>query len=233
VETLARLRSGGVRMLVPPHDPQQTRAAPAQRLTEIGIAATADDVLTACTAAASYLSSQERLAGRRTFVAGSQALHDELAEAGFRLVAADDAETAEIVVVGGHDRFDYAELLAAVRAIVSGARLFATGRDPFVPTRNGREPATGAILAAIETATGATATVTGKPEPHMFAVARDLLADCARVAVIGDNLATDIAGAKRAGLDAILVLSGATDPGELDQASVRPDLVLPSLASLG
>ena len=51
--------------------------------------------------------------------------------------------------------------------------------------------------------------------------------------MIGDNLATDIAGAKRAGLDAILVLTGATDPGELDHATARPDLVLPSLAALG
>jgi 4-nitrophenyl phosphatase len=51
--------------------------------------------------------------------------------------------------------------------------------------------------------------------------------------MIGDNLATDVAGAKRAGLDAILVLSGATDPGELEQATPRPDLVLPSIAALG
>lgn len=231
-ERLARLRAGGVRILFLTNDPQHSAAAQARRLNEIGIAATADDVLTASAAAASYLAAQERLAGRRTFVAGPQALRDELAEAGFRIVAADNAETAEIVVVGGHDRFDYAELLAAVRAIVSGARLFATGRDPFVPTSSGREPATGAILAAIEAASGATATITGKPEPHMFATARHLLADCARVAVIGDNLASDIAGAKRAGLDAILVLSGATDPGELDQAPVRPDLVIPTLASL-
>jgi 4-nitrophenyl phosphatase len=120
-----------------------------------------------------------------------------------------------------------------VRAIGSGDKLFATGRDPFVPTRNGHEPATGAILAAIETASGATATITGKPEPHIFAIARHLLPGCKRVAMIGDNLATDIAGAKRAGLDAILVLSGATDPVELKQATARPDLVLPSLAALG
>jgi ribonucleotide monophosphatase NagD (HAD superfamily) len=50
--------------------------------------------------------------------------------------------------------------------------------------------------------------------------------------MIGDNLATDIAGAKRAGLDAIVVLSGATEPGELEQATARPDFVLPSLAAL-
>lgn len=232
-EALARLRARGVRILFLTNDPQHSRATQARRLSEIGIPATADDVLTASSAAAAYLGSQARLTGALTFVVGSRALHDELAAAGLNLLAPDDAETAEIVVVGGHDRFDYRELHAAVTAVDSGARLFATGRDPFVPTRRGRAPATGSILAAIETATGATATITGKPEPHMFAAARKLLGDCARVAMIGDNLATDVAGAKRAGLDAILVLSGATRRHDLDRAEARPDLILPSIAALG
>ncbi len=112
------------------------------------------------------------------------------------------------------------------------AELFATGRDPFVPTSDGREPGTGAILAAIETATGATATITGKPEPHMFGLASELLAGCARIAVVGDNPSGDIGGARRAGLDAILVLSGVTRQEALAFADVRPDLVLPTLAAL-
>jgi glycerol-1-phosphatase len=199
----------------------------------MGVAATPEDVLTASAAMASYLALREELAGAAVFVVGSRALADELAGAGFRPLPADEAEAAAAVVVGGHTGFDYVELHAAVRAIGAGAQLFATGRDPFVPTRNGREPGTGAIVAAIETATGATATITGKPEPHIFAIARQLLAGCTRVAVVGDNLATDIAGAKRAGLDAILVLSGATAPADVEHADTQPDLVLPSLAALG
>jgi 4-nitrophenyl phosphatase len=181
---------------------------------------------------AGFLADQENLAGARVLVVGSQALRDDLTAAGFELVPHIDAESAQIVVVGGHDRFDYAELRAATRAVGSGADLFATGRDPFVPTSNGRDPGTGSIVAAIETATGATATITGKPERHIFAVARHLLADCKRVAVIGDNLASDIAGAKRAGLETILVLSGATTVAELERAVVQPDHVLPTLAHI-
>jgi HAD superfamily hydrolase (TIGR01450 family) len=231
-ETIRRLRARGVRVLFLTNDPQHSRAGQARRLTEIGIAAAAADVLTASAAAAAFLAAQERLAGARTLVAGPPALRDELAAAGFALVTPRDADTAAIVVVAGHDRFDYAELRAATLAVGAGAELFATGRDAFVPTRDGREPATGAIVAAIETATGATATITGKPEPPMFATARDLLADCARVAVVGDNLASDIAGAKRAGLDAILVLSGATSADDLERAAVPPDIVLPTIAAL-
>lgn len=232
VRALSSLRARGVRTLFLTNDPEHSRATQAERLSAIGIPATPDDVLTASAATAAFLAAQEHITGTRALVVGSQALRHEFVAAGFELVAPADARTAKLVVIGGHDRFNYAELQAATRAVGAGAALFATGRDPFVPTADGREPATGAILAAVETATGSTATIIGKPEPHMFAVARGLLADCERVAVVGDNLATDIAGARRAGLASILVLSGATVAGDLERAQVQPDMVLPTLAAL-
>lgn len=231
-ETLRGLRARGVRTLFLTNDPQHSRATQAQRLSAIGIPATAGDVLTASAAAASFLAGQDHLAGTRALIVGSQALRREFAAAGFELVAPAKARTAKLAVIGGHDRFDYAELRAATHAVGAGAALFATGRDPFFPTADGREPGTGAILAAIETATGATATIIGKPEPHMFAIARSLLTGCEHVAVVGDNLAADIAGARRAGLAAILVLSGATAAGDLKHAHIQPDIVLPTLAAL-
>jgi 3-hydroxyisobutyrate dehydrogenase/2-hydroxy-3-oxopropionate reductase len=232
-ETIRRLRERGVRILFLTNDPEHSSADQARHLTEIGIPATAGDVLTASAAAAAFLAAQERLAGARTLVIGPQALRDELAAAGFCLVTPPEADTAAIVVVAGHDRFDYGELRTTMLAVGAGAELFATGRDGFVPAPGGREPGTGAILAAIETATGATATITGKPEPHMFATARDLLAGCARVAVVGDSLTSDVAGAKRAGLDAILVLSGVASADDLERAVLLPDVVLPTVAALG
>jgi glycerol-1-phosphatase len=76
------------------------------------------------------------------------------------------------------------------------------------------------------------AVVVGKPERIMFDVAREALAGCTRIAVIGDHLTTDIEGAKRAGLDAILMLTGASSQADLEQAPIPPDLVLDSLAAL-
>jgi 4-nitrophenyl phosphatase len=63
-------------------------------------------------------------------------------------------------------------------------------------------------------------------------MAREALAGCERIAAIGDHLITDIAGAKRAGLDAILVLTGVTRPEDLPGAAILPDLVLESLTEL-
>jgi ribonucleotide monophosphatase NagD (HAD superfamily) len=50
--------------------------------------------------------------------------------------------------------------------------------------------------------------------------------------VIGDHLITDIEGAKHAGLDAILVLTGTTSLADIERATTPPDLVLNSLAAL-
>ena len=231
-DAVARLRARGTRVLFLTNDPQRSRDEHAARLATIGIPATADDVLTSAAATARFLASHSHLQGQSVLVIGSPALHQEIAKAGFDLVSPDEARRAEIVVVGGHEGFDYAELQAATTAIATGAALFATGRDAVVPTRDGPSPATGAILAAVETATGVTATVIGKPEPFVFEIARETLRECDHVAVVGDNLASDIAGAKRSGLDAILVLTGTATRDDLEHAVIQPDFVLSSLAEL-
>jgi ribonucleotide monophosphatase NagD (HAD superfamily) len=159
--------------------------------------------MTSAAATARVVGSLEDLASRRAFVVGPPVLHDEIKEAGFQLVSREEVRQAQVVVVGGHRGFDYEELRAATLAIRNGARLFATGRDAVFPTPEGPWPGTGAILAAVETAGGVPAVVVGKPEPIVFEIAREVLAGCERVGVVGDHLIADIAGAKRAGLGAI------------------------------
>lgn len=59
------------------------------------------------------------------------------------------------------------------------------------------------------------------------------LKDCQHIAVVGDNIASDIAGAKRAGLEAILVLTGIATEEDLGRYRTQPDRVFASLAALG
>jgi ribonucleotide monophosphatase NagD (HAD superfamily) len=66
----------------------------------------------------------------------------------------------------------------------------------------------------------------------MFEIARSLLGDCRRVAIVGDNLAADIVGGNRAGLTTILVLTGTSRRDDIVDAEVTPDVVLPHLAAL-
>jgi HAD superfamily hydrolase (TIGR01450 family) len=232
VEAVASLRERGIRLLFLTNDPSSSREDQAARLTAIGVRATVDDVLTSAAATARFLAGRENLRGRRVFVIGSPAFRRELVDAGLEVVSATEGRLAELVVVGGHAGFDFAELREATRAVAGGAELVAAGRDRFIPTDDGPEPATGAILAAVETASGITATVIGKPEPYIFELAREALPDCERVAVVGDNLASDVAGAKRAGLVAILVLTGVATAADVVGVEHQPDFVLASLAEL-
>jgi 3-hydroxyisobutyrate dehydrogenase len=232
-EAIARLRGRGTRVVFLTNDPGESRARQAARLAAAGIPATADDVITSGYAMARYLASCPDLDGRPALVCGPPALRKEIARAGIRPVSRDRGGQAEMVIVAAHEGFGYAELRAAIRAVAGGAALFATGRDPVVPTSEGPLPATGAVLAAVEAATGVTATVIGKPHPFVFGIARHALPGCEHIAMVGDNLAADIAGARHAGLEAILVLTGATAERDLGRSPVQPDRVLPSLAALG
>jgi len=230
---VARLRRHGTRVVFLTNDPGESRAAQAARLAAAGFPASADEVITSGYAIARYLASRPGLDPRPALVCGPPALGEEIARAGIRSVPLDQAGRAGMVIVAGHEGFGYAELRAAIRAVAGGAALFATGRDPIVPTRDGPLPATGAVLAAVEAATGVTATVIGKPHPFIFGIARDALPGCEHIAMVGDNLDADITGARNAGLHAILVLTGATTEPDLRRSPVQPDRVLPSLAALG
>jgi 4-nitrophenyl phosphatase len=96
----------------------------------------------------------------------------------------------------------------------------------------GAWPGTGATLAAVETASGMRAEIGGKPERHLFDQARALIPAAARVAMVGDRVASDIEGGRRAGLETILVLSGASAREEAERADPAPGHVIDDLAGL-
>jgi glycerol-1-phosphatase len=227
VAALAELRARRIPIVFLTNDPTGSRAEYAGRLARLGVEAAEREIVTAGSALAQLIRGREG-AGKTVFVIGSPALKGELERVGLRLV---DGE-AEIVAVGGHPGFDYDELRIATQAVRRGASLYAAGRDATFPMPDGPWPATGAILAAVETASGARAIAAGKPEPYIFEIARSLLPDCRRVAIVGDHLESDVAGGKRAGLTTILVLTGTTSRGDLEAAEVEPDVVLDDLAGL-
>jgi len=160
-------------------------------------------------------------------------MHRHVAGAGLRVLNGTDlASRAEVVVVAGTDHLGYDDLRLANLALRRGADLVATSRDPVYPTEEGLVPGTGAILAAVEYASGSTARIVGKPEPELFRAAFDRLGE-GRTLVVGDRLDADVAAAAKAGLDAALVLTGGTSAEEAEAApEPRPRYVAASLAAL-
>ena len=163
-------------------------------------------------------------AGGSAFVIGAPALQgDGRRKRGWTLLDGEAGREADAVVVSGHREFDYEELLTATLALQRGAALFATSRDPTLPMPGGAWPGTGAMLAAVETASGRRAEIGGKPERHLFELACD--ADRRRRrgwrwSATGSP-PTSRAG-RRAGLETILVLSGATSREEAEGPTRRP-----------
>ena len=224
---VAAIRASGRATIFVTNDPRSTRREFAERLTGIGVDATADAVLSVGAATAERLARERP--GCRVLAIGTASLAGELAAAGLEVVPA--RAGADVVVVGGGPGFDYETLLSGTRAVRAGAELWVTGRDPIYPTADGPEPGTGAIAAAFETASGVRARSIGKPEPGLFEAAVAHLGG-RRPAMIGDSLDSDVAGAVRAGIGAILVLTGRSSRAELERAEPAPDLVFDDLAAV-
>jgi len=230
VEAVTALRESGASVLFLTNDVRHAPEDFVRKLWRLGFQASLAEVVTVGAALQYQLSGHEP---GSAYVVGTQALVDHVAEAGMRIVNRTPFATrADVVVVGGHDDFDFDELRIATQAVLRGAELIGATRDATFPMPDGPWPGTGAVLAAVEAATGHRADlVVGKPEPAMYEAARDRLGP-GRVLAVGDVLDVDIAGARRAGLDSALVLTGGTSRAAADAADPRPTHVADSLASL-
>lgn len=231
VETLCALIDMGKELVFVTNNPGRPPATYAKRLWEAGVPVADGRVVTAGVTTA-RLAAERVGAGAGAFVVGAPGLKEAAREAGLRLFEGEAARAADAVLVSGHREFDYEELLTATLALQGDAALFATSRDPTLPMPGGPWPGTGAVLAAVETASGKEAEIGGKPERHLFDQARGLIPGAERVAMVGDRIASDIEGGRRAGLETILVLTGASSREEAEAADPAPDHVLEDLAGL-
>jgi HAD superfamily hydrolase (TIGR01450 family) len=230
-EALRTLIEAGKQIVFVTNNPGRPATTYVERLCEARVSVADDRVLTAGVVTA-RLAAERVGAGATAFVIGAPAFHETVAAAGLALLEGEATRQADAVLVSGHRGFDYEELLTATLALQGGAALFATSHDPTLPMPGGAWPGTGSILAAVETASGAVAEIGGKPERHLFEQARALIPGAARVAMVGDRLASDIEGGRRAGLATVLVLSGASSRGEAEAADPPPDHIVEDLAGL-
>jgi HAD superfamily hydrolase (TIGR01450 family) len=229
-EAVAALRDAGKAVAFLTNDVRHAPEEFVRKLWRLGFQAALSEVVTVG-ATIQYLLSERD--GGAAFVVGAQALVEHVAEAGLRIVNRTEFATrADVVVVGAHERLSYEEIRIAAQAVRRGAELIGATRDATFPMPDGPWPGSGAVLAAIETAAGRDADrIAGKPEPAMYAAARDRLG-AGRCLAVGDRIEIDVAGAQRAGIDAALVLTGGVTHAEARAADPPPTLVAESLAAL-
>jgi glycerol 3-phosphatase-2 len=230
-ETLAALLAAGKRIVFVTNNPAKFPAAYAARLRELGVEVDEGQIVTAGMVAA-RLAREAAGPDGSAFVVSRAPLKEMVAAAGVAVLEGEAGCEAGVVVVSGHRDFDYEALLTAKRALDRGAALIGTSRDPTMPMPGGEWPGSGAILAAVETASGRVAEIAGKPERHLFEIALEAIGAGGRVAMVGDRVSSDVEGGRRAGLETILVLSGTTTREQAQAAEPRPDHVVDDLAAL-
>ena len=230
-DTIRALRAAGRRTLFLTNKPLERPADYASKLTRLGVPTDAADVVTSTDSLIHYL--RLHPPGGPVLTISEPLVATLLFEAGHDVT--EDPRSAAVVVVSWDRSFDYAKLERAFHAVRNGARIVATNPDPYCPGPDGPQPDCAAMLAALEACTERRAeAIVGKPSEHMAAtlLARMSLPPSA-VALVGDRLLTDVAMARRAGMWAVLVLTGATAPADLAAIGApQPDLVVDDIGQL-
>jgi glycerol 3-phosphatase-2 len=230
-DALAQARVLGMRLAFVTNNAARSAQSVAEHLSALGIAATAEDVITSSQTAAHYLADRVP-AGSRVLVAGTTGLTEALIERG--LVPVFSADDDPVALVQGYSPdADWRMLAEAAVAIRRGLLWVATNLDATLPSPRGPLPGNGSLVAALRHATGATPVAVGKPEPtmHRETVERS---HAERPVVVGDRLDTDIQGARTVGCASLLVFSGVTTPAEVLAApsGQRPDYLAADVSGL-
>jgi len=214
----ARLREKDMRFILATNNNTQLPQGFVDKATAMGVQVTVNEVVNAGMATVAYLKAHYP-AGTPVYVVSEPPVKQLITEAGFVL-----AESNVAVVVATMDRkLTYDMLKRATLLIRAGAEFIGTNPDRSYPTAEGIVPAAGAVIAAIEAATDQKARMMGKPQAPLFDISLQrmgLRPD--QVASLGDRLDTDIEGGLRAGLKAILVLSGVTTAEEAAASPIKP-----------
>jgi glycerol-1-phosphatase len=203
----------------------------AEHLTGLGLPAESVEVSTSAQAGAAVLA--DRLpAGAKVLVVGSPALESEVDNVGLVPVRY-NTDDPVAVVQGHYTETAWINLAEAGLAIRGGALWIACNGDVTLPSERGEVPGNGAMVAALQAATGQNPQVAGKPQRPLIDAAVSS-ADGKNPLLVGDRLDTDIAGAVNAGIPSLMVLTGVSRPADLLSAppELRPDHVAADLAAL-
>lgn len=213
-EVVAAARERGLGLLFVTNDTTRSAADIAAHIGRVGIDVDESEVLHAGRAAALHLA---HAGAGRVLVLGTPALVDEISAYGVEAVRTTEPEARggdwDALVVGQDAGLAMRDLKRLVQAWRPGMELLAVNGDRNYPTSDGLHVGCGAIAAAVAFAVDADFVVAGKPSPILFAEA-DMRLGPGRTAMLGDTLASDVAGANAAGWTSVWLRrpGAATDP---------------------
>jgi NagD protein len=224
---LERLRSKDRTFLVLTNNSLFTPRELRGQLASMGLEVTEGQLWTSALATAQFANAQ-RPHGT-AFVIGEESIHVALHDVGYR----EDSVSPDYVILAETQTYSFDDFATAIRLIERGSRFVATNPEPTGPSPDGSLPGCGAMAAIIERATGVAPYFVGKPNSMMIREAMNVLGARSDTSVmIGDRMETDILAGVDAGLETVLVLSGANVKEDANRFPYRPSRVVGSVADL-
>ncbi|MFV2197772.1 HAD-IIA family hydrolase [Nocardiopsis sp. LOL_012] len=226
-DLVSELRENGVPFMVLTNNSIYTPRDLRARLLHSGLDIPEESIWTSALATAQFLQTQRP--GGSAYVVGESGLTTALHNAGYVMTETEP----DYVVLGETRTYSFEAITRAIRLVEAGARFIATNPDESGPSAEGRLPATGAVAALIEKATGRRPYFVGKPNPLMMRSAlRRIGAHSENTIMVGDRMDTDVLSGLEAGLQTVLVLSGISGRDTAEEFPYRPTKVIGSVQEL-
>jgi len=233
-EALQRLTDAGLPVRFLTNTTTKTAQEVASKLEKLGFRINERDIFSAVTATRAYLTSQRGdgpLPSLHLLV--RQSIMSEFA--GFPHASLETGDGApDFVVVGDIGAaWSYPLLNTVFNELMSDAKLVAMHRNKYWQTPDGLRMDIGAFVTGLEYVSGREAVVIGKPSADFFRLAVDSLGvPPGNIAMVGDDIETDVGGGQAAGVNGILVKTGKYRPETATRSRVQPELTLNSIADL-
>lgn len=226
-EFITWLLDNGKKFVFLTNSSERTPQELSMKLERMGLQVTAEHFYTSAMATAEFLNSQKP--GCTAYVIGEAALTKALYDKGIYM----NDVNPDYVVVGETRTYSFEKIEKAIDLVLKGAKLIGTNPDITGPTEKGILPATGALIAPVEIATGKKAYFVGKPNPLMLRHGLRIL-DCHSqdIAFIGDRMDTDIIAGIESNVDTVLVLSGVTTRSDIDKYPYCPKYIVEGVGAL-
>ena len=227
---LAEAREAGMRLAFITNNASRPPQQVAEHLRDLGVESASEDVVTSAQAAATML--VDRLGkGARVVALGGRGLEQALRAEDLEPVGV--ADDADAVVSGHGPDVLWRDIMRAGVRIRDGLWWVASNSDMTIPTEFGNAPGHGVLVDTLRRFSGRQPDIAGKPEGALFDETLRRVGG-RRPLMVGDRLDTDIAGARRAGMASLLVLTGVTGLEELVAAAPdeRPTYLSSDLSGL-
>ncbi len=224
VETIQWLEDSGIPFRFLTNTTMKSRESLQKKLAAMGIHVNKDCIFSAVTAAVYYVQKKQ---------GNCHLLLLEDAQKEFEGLAEKNKKVDFVVAGDPGETVSYKMLNDAFLHLFSGARLIALQKNRFWLSDGGYQLDAGPFVALLEYAANTQATIVGKPSKAFFDMALSHLGMTAQeVAMIGDDIESDIAGAKNRDIMACLVRTGKFREKDLEKSAIKPDFIMDSISDL-